>query len=57
MRKMSDALISLSEATAKEVADGSSDPLSNAVKDAYRIYEAADNAIRDYVFRLVGHRH
>jgi hypothetical protein len=57
MRKMNTALTALSEARTKAVADNASDSLSNAVNDAYRTYEAADNAIRDYVFRLVGHRH
>lgn len=57
IRKMNAALIALSEARSKSVAGDGSDSLNNAVNDAYRTYEAADNAIRDYVFRLVGHRH
>jgi hypothetical protein len=57
MRKMSTALTALSEAKAKSVADSANAQTSNAVNDAYRSYETADNAIRDYVFRLVGHRH
>lgn len=57
IRKMNTALTALSEARTKPVTDKTSDSLSNAVNDAYRTYEAADNAIRDYVFRLVGHRH
>ena len=57
MRKMTTALTALSEARTKAVADTMNDSLSNAVNDAYRTYEAADNAIRDYVFRLVGYRH
>ncbi len=57
VRKMSTALTALSEAKTSTVAGGASDSHSSAVNDAYRSYEAADNAIRDYVFRLVGHRH
>jgi hypothetical protein len=57
IRKMNTALTALSEAKAKSGADNPSAPASSAVNDAYRSYEAADNAIRDYVFRLVGHRH
>jgi hypothetical protein len=57
MRKMNAALTALSEAKTKSLADDASASLSNAVNDAYRAYEAADNAIRDYVFRIVGHRH
>ena len=57
IRKLHAALIALTDARAKSSADVGSDSLSNAVNDAYRTYEAADNAIRDYVFRLVGHRH
>jgi hypothetical protein len=60
MRKMNAALTKLSEAGTQleaPVVDNAGDSLSKAVNDAYRTYEAADNAIRDYVFRLVGHRH
>ena len=57
IRKLYTALTALSEARTKAIADDASDSQSNAVNDAYRTYEAADNAIRDYVFRLVGHRH
>jgi hypothetical protein len=57
MRKMNSALTALGEAKTKPVGDHASDSHSSAVNDAYRSYEAADNAIRDYVFRLVGHRH
>ncbi len=57
MRKMSTALTALRDAKSKPVADNASDSPGKALNDAYRTYEAADNAIRDYVFRLVGHRH
>lgn len=57
IRRMYTALTALSEARSNAVADDASDSRTNAVNDAYRTYEAADNAIRDYVFRLVGHRH
>ena len=60
MRKMNTALTALGEARTQleaPVADNAGESLSKAVNDAYRTYEAADNAIRDYVFRLVGHRH
>jgi hypothetical protein len=57
---MNAALTKLSEARTQleaPVADNAGDSLRNTMNDAYRTYEAADNAIRDYVFRLVGHRH
>ena len=57
IRKMSLALTALSEARTRSSADTANDSLTNAVNEAYRAYETADNAIRDYVFRLVGHRH
>ena len=57
VRKMTTALTALSEAKAKAVAESADASNSSAVNDAYRSYEVADNAIRDYVFRLVGHRH
>jgi hypothetical protein len=56
IRRMYTALTALTEAK-KAATDDASDPPGNAMNDAYRNYEAADNAIRDYVFRLVGHRH
>jgi hypothetical protein len=57
IRKMNTALTSLRDARAKPGADNATGSMSTAVNEAYRTYEVADNAIRDYVFRLVGHRH
>ncbi len=57
IRKMNLALTSLSDARLKPAADDANEAMRTAVSDAYRAYEVADNAIRDYVFRLVGHRH
>ena len=57
IRKLTTALTGLSEAKTRSIADTASASLGHAVDDAYRSYEAADDAIRDYVFRIVGHRH
>jgi hypothetical protein len=57
IRKLTTALTGLSEAKTRSIGDTASASHGDAVDAAYRSYEAADDAIRDYVFRIVGHRH